>query len=59
MRMKALVKPEGGAGLELTDVPVPRPGATPPITHRPPLERFEEVFAPLKSGDAGKMILYV
>jgi D-arabinose 1-dehydrogenase-like Zn-dependent alcohol dehydrogenase len=25
--MKALLKPDGGAGLELTDVPVPRPGA--------------------------------
>lgn len=59
MRMKALVKAEGGARLELTEVPAPRPGATPPITHRPPRERFEEVFAPLKSGDAGKMILYV
>ncbi len=26
MRMKALLKPDGGAGLELTDVPIPRPG---------------------------------
>jgi threonine 3-dehydrogenase len=27
MKMKALLKPDGGAGLELTDVPIPRPGA--------------------------------
>ena len=32
---------------------------TPVITHRPPLERFEEASALLKSAEAGKMILYV
>ncbi len=32
---------------------------TPVITHRLPLERFEEAFALLRSGAAGKVILYV
>jgi len=32
---------------------------TPIITHRLPLERFEEAFALLKTGSAGKVILYV
>jgi threonine dehydrogenase-like Zn-dependent dehydrogenase len=111
--MKALLKPDGGAGLELADVPVARPGVgeilvkvfaggsevrvdlangvifkgarvarifgrkvwqtgeqgtaflrrgldvTLVITHRLSLERFEEAFALLKSGEAGKVILYV
>ena len=32
---------------------------TPVITHRFPLERFEEAFALLQSGEAGKVILYL
>lgn len=32
---------------------------TPVITHRFPLERFEEAFALLSSGEAGKVILYL
>lgn len=32
---------------------------TPVITHRFPLERFEEAFALLPSGEAGKVILYL
>lgn len=32
---------------------------TPVITHRLPLERFQEAFALLKSGEAGKVILYL
>ncbi len=32
---------------------------TPVITHRLPLERFEEAFALLQSGEAGKVILYL
>jgi len=32
---------------------------TPIITHRLPLDRFEEAFALLKTGSAGKVILYV
>lgn len=32
---------------------------TPVITHRLPLERYEEAFALLQSGEAGKVILYL
>lgn len=32
---------------------------TPVITHRLPLERFDEAFALLKSGSAGKVILHI
>jgi threonine 3-dehydrogenase len=32
---------------------------TPVITHRFPLEQFEEAFALLQSGTAGKVILYL
>ncbi|HEV8354374.1 MAG TPA: L-threonine 3-dehydrogenase [bacterium] len=32
---------------------------TPVITHRFPLERFEEAFSLLRSGEAGKVILYL
>lgn len=73
-RMRALAKTAPGPGCELVEVPVPTPGPADilvqvaaggicgtdlHITHRFPIERFNEAFGLLESGEAGKVILTI